>query len=133
AALGVPLDVADVPLQRMVLPVDNGGERGHQRLPEACRSSTHLPSDQGAPRHALLRRSDRAQYAGERTTRTARGNHAPCERDGGRRRATIALTRRVIPSRSSGDRKSTRLNSSHVAISYAVFCLKKKKQTTANT
>src|SRR5690606_40995168 len=27
-----------------------------------------------------------------------------------------------------GDRKSTRLNSSHVKISYAVFCLKKKKQ-----
>src|SRR5439155_7652354 len=26
------------------------------------------------------------------------------------------------------DRKSTRLNSSHVAISYAVFCLKKKKK-----
>src|SRR5207253_10918824 len=30
----------------------------------------------------------------------------------------------------SGDRKSTRLNSSHVAISYAVFCLKKKTKTT---
>src|SRR5690625_5615226 len=29
------------------------------------------------------------------------------------------------------DRKSTRLNSSHVAISYAVFCLKKKKQRRA--
>src|SRR5437870_8920539 len=29
--------------------------------------------------------------------------------------------------RHSRDRKSTRLNSSHVAISYAVFCLKKKK------
>src|SRR5690606_41449929 len=28
-----------------------------------------------------------------------------------------------------GDRKSTRLNSSHVKISYAVFCLKKKKST----
>src|SRR5207253_4387608 len=28
---------------------------------------------------------------------------------------------------SESDRKSTRLNSSHVAISYAVFCLKKKK------
>src|SRR5690606_25522363 len=28
-----------------------------------------------------------------------------------------------------GDRKSTRLNSSHVKISYAVFCLKKKKKT----
>src|SRR5256885_10761954 len=29
-----------------------------------------------------------------------------------------------------GDRKSTRLNSSHLVISYAVFCLKKKKTTT---
>src|SRR5437868_15262946 len=28
----------------------------------------------------------------------------------------------------SADRKSTRLNSSHVSISYAVFCLKKKKK-----
>src|SRR5437868_12526057 len=28
----------------------------------------------------------------------------------------------------NGDRKSTRLNSSHVSISYAVFCLKKKKK-----
>src|SRR5690554_7136786 len=28
----------------------------------------------------------------------------------------------------AGDRKSTRLNSSHVRISYAVFCLKKKKK-----
>src|SRR5437773_5413597 len=27
------------------------------------------------------------------------------------------------------DRKSTRLNSSHITISYAVFCLKKKKKT----
>src|SRR5207253_3823661 len=34
------------------------------------------------------------------------------------------------PTAGSGpDRKSTRLNSSHVAISYAVFCLKKKKKT----
>src|SRR3712207_7253036 len=30
------------------------------------------------------------------------------------------------------DRKSTRLNSSHANISYAVFCLKKKKQTVYN-
>src|SRR5699024_11855014 len=30
------------------------------------------------------------------------------------------------------DRKSTRLNSSHVSISYAVFCLKKKKTTNYN-
>src|SRR3712207_7811859 len=31
------------------------------------------------------------------------------------------------------DRKSTRLNSSHANISYAVFCLKKKKQKQTNT
>src|SRR2546430_2509562 len=31
--------------------------------------------------------------------------------------------------RRGGDRKSTRLNSSHSQISYAVFCLKKKKRT----
>src|SRR5690606_39773824 len=31
-----------------------------------------------------------------------------------------------------GDRKSTRLNSSHVKISYAVFCLKKKKKKLSN-
>src|SRR5690625_5461306 len=37
-----------------------------------------------------------------------------------RRRRAVAPPRR--------DRKSTRLNSSHVAISYAVFCLKKKKK-----
>src|SRR5436853_4966239 len=30
------------------------------------------------------------------------------------------------------DRKSTRLNSSHLGISYAVFCLKKKKKNTKN-
>src|SRR5258708_25880897 len=32
-----------------------------------------------------------------------------------------------------GDRKSTRLNSSHQIISYAVFCLKKKKQDTGTS
>src|SRR5256885_10502431 len=31
------------------------------------------------------------------------------------------------------DRKSTRLNSSHLVISYAVFCLKKKKRNTSQT
>src|SRR5256885_14395859 len=42
-------------------------------------------------------------------------NHAPSSDTGGR------------PARCRADRKSTRLNSSHLVISYAVFCLKKKK------
>src|SRR5256885_9917813 len=33
---------------------------------------------------------------------------------------------------SCADRKSTRLNSSHLVISYAVFCLKKKKKSTSS-
>src|SRR5471030_3477872 len=35
--------------------------------------------------------------------------------------------------RPPGDRKSTRLNSSHLGISYAVFCLKKKKKNKPQT
>src|SRR5258708_31456438 len=55
------------------------------------------------------------------TTRTARSG-----RYGTRRRTTRSC--RALP-RWGSDRKSTRLNSSHQIISYAVFCLKKKKHT----
>src|SRR2546430_5502196 len=48
-----------------------------------------------------------------------------------RKRAALASGRigdaRAIPTLADIDRKSTRLNSSHSQISYAVFCLKKKK------
>src|SRR5256886_3304742 len=49
---------------------------------------------------------------------------------GGRAPATCAAREGDTPLPHSGleDRKSTRLNSSHSQISYAVFCLKKKKQ-----
>src|SRR3712207_6854258 len=40
----------------------------------------------------------------------------------------LAAARRTLVAE-VGDRKSTRLNSSHANISYAVFCLKKKKNT----
>src|SRR5690349_23991471 len=43
-------------------------------------------------------------------------------------RAAGARPRGADVQRLPGDRKSTRLNSSHVEISYAVFCLKKKKK-----
>src|SRR3712207_7334201 len=39
---------------------------------------------------------------------------------------------RTLRVRGRGDRKSTRLNSSHANISYAVFCLKKKKRKYKN-
>src|SRR5438067_8428665 len=42
------------------------------------------------------------------------------------------LFHRIGRRRRRADRKSTRLNSSHVSISYAVFCLKKKKKNKNN-
>src|SRR3989449_4706686 len=53
----------------------------------------------------------------------------------------IANTKRLVNAASlppdvelaAGDRKSTRLNSSHGYISYAVFCLKKKKTTSTDS
>src|SRR5690606_39482239 len=51
------------------------------------------------------------------------------------RRAGPPFVRRGGPTRREGDRKSTRLNSSHVKSSYAVFCLRKKtkRSRTRNT
>src|SRR3712207_7809414 len=49
------------------------------------------------------------------------GRARSCDGTRGRERDALPRSRRPI-----GDRKSTRLNSSHANISYAVFCLKKK-------
>src|SRR5207253_9766507 len=71
-------------------------------------------------------------------TQTSTGGTPAHERGGISRRATVANRHPLFRNpawrdadrctlSSSRDRKSTRLNSSHVAISYAVFCLKKKR------
>src|SRR5260221_6632226 len=58
----------------------------------------------------------------------AQGKAASRGRLIGTRDANLALVLRLTPEqRADLDRKSTRLNSSHTVISYAVFCLKKKK------
>src|SRR5437867_9595639 len=61
--------------------------------------------------------------------RVALGPHDLDGPDAGpeRRRGRVGLGHRSLLG--VGDRKSTRLNSSHRTISYAVFCLKKKKTT----
>src|SRR5437868_13038959 len=67
--------------------------------------------------YTTLFRSRRLEH-GPDDLRAARGGIA----DAGRNATShLADARRI-------DRKSTRLNSSHVSISYAVFCLKKKKK-----
>src|SRR6266480_257466 len=47
---------------------------------------------------------------------------------GARGQASLLAQLRNRQARAGGDRKSTRLNSSHMSISYAVFCLKKKQR-----
>src|SRR3712207_8064705 len=59
--------------------------------------------------------------------RSARGRHRPA-RAGTGQEAAARLAGRVAL---QADRKSTRLNSSHANISYAVFCLKKKKTSSS--
>src|SRR5206468_12762945 len=51
----------------------------------------------------------------------------------GRRRHAVRRGRRAEARAARLDRKSTRLNSSHDQISYAVFCLKKKKKKATTT
>src|SRR5260221_6390362 len=43
--------------------------------------------------------------------------------------AAVGYAEQLLRCRRVGDRKSTRLNSSHTVISYAVFCLKKKRRS----
>src|SRR5258708_26126848 len=61
------------------------------------------------PKVALRKRRDKTNFDGQTDNGLARGKHRHRKR------------------REKTDRKSTRLNSSHQIISYAVFCLKKKK------
>src|SRR5207253_5709092 len=57
------------------------------------------------------------------TWRSRKNSH--CRSTSAHNSASISLTCLITRT----DRKSTRLNSSHVAISYAVFCLKKKRKS----
>src|SRR2546426_6359270 len=72
------------------------------------RDALHERAQRGVPDLAVLERAEVHASVGERRRGAELHREFPLER-GGR------------------DRKSTRLNSSHLVISYAVFCLKKKK------
>src|SRR5699024_12443359 len=74
--------------------------------------SGHLPQTHQEGHHAAHARRGLGRVAPRTRRRRTRSRHH--------------LRRRRRPPRALRDRKSTRLNSSHVSISYAVFCLKKK-------
>src|SRR3712207_8277730 len=78
------------------------------------------------------RRPQRTVHAGltrRRPSRTARTRSPSADAECPMERAAQRETAERVGRRATkGDRKSTRLNSSHANISYAVFCLKKKKK-----
>src|SRR2546430_12699515 len=79
----------------------------HDALPISCNAG--IPTNE-LPNFEICR----ASFAGS----------APCDREGGKYSSPGSTARN---SDIAVDRKSTRLNSSHSQISYAVFCLKKKR------
>src|SRR5690242_21958106 len=81
----------------------------------------------------MIRRPPRSTLFPYTTLFRSRDRACRRRRTGRGRGATVAVPRRDCGVDRHGrsacaDRKSTRLNSSHMSISYAVFCLKKKKE-----
>src|SRR5439155_15002477 len=111
-----------------------GGRSDGQRRPAyagTCRSRAGVT----LANHSIVRRSpSRRGMVGVQPSLVWAFRMSGCRRAGsswgsGRWTSSSPLpTSEATVSASSRDRKSTRLNSSHVAISYAVFCLKKKKE-----
>src|SRR5256885_6218791 len=117
-----------------------GGADGSGRPQEGQRSlwppgRQHGPAARGGSaaglvpgdRHRRALRRGRVRAGAARDGGCGGVGRGPAHRrpGGAGRRAAAALRER----RRGRDRKSTRLNSSHLVISYAVFCLKKKKKT----
>src|SRR6266496_2341115 len=104
------------PLHRVGRGVGTQGcSRPYHGRGQPCLRSTAVGRRDPARGRRHLRRLDLAD------PRLYRGRSWPC------------LGGPARQSRRAGDRKSTRLNSSHVEISYAVFCLKKKKKNKRKT
>src|SRR5258707_8664794 len=82
--------------------------------------TTLFRSKDGVGQRALER--DALPGEGKRALRNKEGSRSPPDE-----LSQCPFAGLVFPRRAERDRKSTRLNSSHANISYAAFCLKKKK------
>src|SRR3712207_7036339 len=82
----------------------------------------------------MIRRPPRSTLFPYTTLFRSAVDHDPRRQAGVRGEVPAQRHPAVLPGGGLGrDRKSTRLNSSHANISYAVFCLKKKKPKTDNS
>src|SRR5256885_5529297 len=119
------------------------GGKGHP--PTACHCLHHDTDASSPARQRSLRQPDHSSMSlpspsseSAKAPAAAPAHHDPtavthptdgCIRVRGAREHNLKNVDVVIPRNCLVDRKSTRLNSSHLVISYAVFCLKKKKNT----
>src|SRR3712207_8525186 len=83
--------------------------------------------------YTTLFRSDKSSYFDGAANRLFLPYTGPERGGSGQQSARIGISHLLSDEIVSEDRKSTRLNSSHANISYAVFCLKKKKTKNTNT
>src|SRR2546427_1028434 len=91
----------------------------------ATRSTAIGASDSDTPTCGVRPLSSRVRRSASITrSKTPTSSRSCCEKADGRRPASGSPGEEELDQ----DRKSTRLNSSHSQISYAVFCLKKKKR-----
>src|SRR5256886_7108333 len=106
-------------------PDDFGVGKGRRSLEEVVGAEAH-----GSPAGLYRTRTGCTTARWSRIAPNADGE-SRCALDTSRCRCT--RPGRTLRGRWRRDRKSTRLNSSHSQISYAVFCLKKKKEKTQTT
>src|SRR5690625_4281620 len=88
-------------------------KEGHERLEKELRD---------------LKTRGRKEIAAELSEARSKGDLSENAEYDAAKEAQGHLEKKIAELEHTLDRKSTRLNSSHVAISYAVFCLKKKKE-----
>src|SRR5690348_17362890 len=106
--------------------IERQAERRARRRASPLENAQHELAHAGFEREPQAGRRGLAHGAGR-----TKQEGEPAAGFGGHREAPqldIAQARHPGEQRLARDRKSTRLNSSHPSISYAVFCLKKKKK-----
>src|SRR5258708_14956783 len=105
----------------------------HAKIEEAFRKNIPLAAKSSVPNVITFsgNRAGLSDEEGAKNTIVGLNRLKKIGEDNGVTICMELLNSKVTPL--SSDRKSTRLNSSHQIISYAVFCLKKKKQTTKSS
>src|SRR5215471_3778563 len=134
-ALGLLAQIDGAPLATLAHGIDGGqvertarNARAHARQARSRRAVTALMDDR--VKADIRDERSRIGEAGKRTEFAEQGGSGlSADARDGLQQLGVRGPSAWLAGGQQRDRKSTRLNSSHVEISYAVFCLKKKKKT----